>query len=95
MEKGGDASFRLGRIAVESKSCSDGHLADEYAATWLRCTVARYVSLQQNAAMNRTDMWRRIEAHPKAWDMIVVGGGATGVGVAIDAATRGYDVLLA
>ena len=44
--------------------------------------------------MNRTDMWRRIAAHPQAWDMIVVGGGATGVGVAIDAATRGYDVLL-
>ena len=39
-------------------------------------------------------MWRRIKAHPKAWDMIVVGGGATGVGVAIDAAARGYDVLL-
>ena len=44
--------------------------------------------------MNRADMWRRIEAHPKAWDMIVIGGGATGVGVAIDAAARGYDVLL-
>jgi glycerol-3-phosphate dehydrogenase len=44
--------------------------------------------------MNRTDMWRRIEAHSKAWDMIVAGGGATGVGVAIDAASRGYDVLL-
>jgi len=39
-------------------------------------------------------MWRRIEDHSNAWDMIVVGGGATGVGVAIDAATRGYDVLL-
>jgi len=39
-------------------------------------------------------MWRRIEAHTQAWDMIVVGGGATGVGVAIDAAARGYDVLL-
>ena len=39
-------------------------------------------------------MWRRIEAHPQAWEMIVVGGGATGVGVAIDAAARGYDVLL-
>ncbi len=39
-------------------------------------------------------MWRCIEAHPKAWDMIVVGGGATGVGVAIDAASRGYEVLL-
>jgi len=39
-------------------------------------------------------MWRCIDAHPKAWDMIVVGGGATGIGVAIDAASRGYDVLL-
>jgi glycerol-3-phosphate dehydrogenase len=39
-------------------------------------------------------MWHHIEDHPKAWDMIVVGGGATGVGVAIDAASRGYDVLL-
>jgi glycerol-3-phosphate dehydrogenase len=39
-------------------------------------------------------MWRRIEEHPQPWDMIVVGGGATGVGVAIDAAARGYDVLL-
>jgi len=44
--------------------------------------------------MNRTNMWRSIEAHPNAWDMIVVGGGATGVGVAIDAASRGYEVLL-
>ena len=44
--------------------------------------------------MNRTDMWRCVEAHPKTWDMLVVGGGATGVGVAIDAAARGYDVLL-
>jgi glycerol-3-phosphate dehydrogenase len=44
--------------------------------------------------MNRTEMFRRVEAHPQAWDMIVVGGGATGVGVAIDAAARGYDVLL-
>ena len=44
--------------------------------------------------MNRFNMWRSIESHPKAWDMLVVGGGATGVGVAIDAASRGYDVLL-
>lgn len=44
--------------------------------------------------MNRDEMWSRIEAHPQPWDIIVVGGGATGVGVAIDAASRGYDVLL-
>ncbi|MFZ3340502.1 MAG: glycerol-3-phosphate dehydrogenase/oxidase [Terriglobales bacterium] len=44
--------------------------------------------------MNRNEMYDRIRSHPEAWDMIVVGGGATGVGVAIDAASRGYDVLL-
>lgn len=30
----------------------------------------------------------------KRWDIIVVGGGATGLGVAVDAATRGYSTLL-
>jgi len=44
--------------------------------------------------MNRSEMWNRAKAHTNAWDMIVVGGGATGVGVAIDAAARGYSVLL-
>jgi glycerol-3-phosphate dehydrogenase len=44
--------------------------------------------------MNRAEMWHRARAHSKPWDTIVVGGGATGVGVAIDAASRGYDVLL-
>ena len=39
-------------------------------------------------------MYRRLRAHVGRWDMIIAGGGATGVGVAIDAATRGYDVLL-
>jgi len=39
-------------------------------------------------------MYRRLRARGGAWDMIVVGGGATGAGVAIDAASRGYDVLL-
>jgi glycerol-3-phosphate dehydrogenase len=28
------------------------------------------------------------------WDIVVVGGGATGAGVAVDAATRGYSTLL-
>jgi glycerol-3-phosphate dehydrogenase len=44
--------------------------------------------------MNRDEMWRRVRARNKPWDIIVVGGGATGVGVAIDAASRGYDTLL-
>ncbi len=44
--------------------------------------------------MNRAEIFARIEAHSGAYDIVVVGGGATGVGVAIDAASRGYDVLL-
>ncbi len=44
--------------------------------------------------MNRAEMYRRLAAHSGPWDMIVVGGGATGAGVAIDGASRGYDVLL-
>jgi glycerol-3-phosphate dehydrogenase len=30
----------------------------------------------------------------KSWDVIVIGGGATGLGTAMDAATRGYKTLL-
>jgi glycerol-3-phosphate dehydrogenase len=44
--------------------------------------------------MNRNEVLNRLRAHTEAWDMIVIGGGATGMGVAIDGASRGYDMLL-
>ena len=44
--------------------------------------------------MERAAVVSRIREHHAPWDVIVAGGGATGVGVAIDAAARGYDVLL-
>ncbi len=44
--------------------------------------------------MTRSEMCRQAAARTEPWDLIVVGGGATGVGIAIDAAARGYDVLL-
>jgi len=44
--------------------------------------------------MNRSEMYRRFRAQAQPWDIVVAGGGATGAGVAIDAATRGYTVLL-
>lgn len=40
----------------------------------------------------RADAWRRFEEH--AFDVLVVGGGITGSGVAIDAATRGLSTAL-
>ena len=39
-------------------------------------------------------MIARLEARRDPWDMVVIGGGATGAGIAVDAASRGYDVLL-
>jgi len=44
--------------------------------------------------MNRAEMLSRAAERADAWDMVIIGGGATGVGIAVDAASRGYDVLL-
>src|SRR5689334_24789698 len=39
-------------------------------------------------------MIARLNQRTTPWDIIVIGGGATGVGIAVDAATRGYTVVL-
>ncbi len=44
--------------------------------------------------MNRERMIREIEEAPDKWDVIIVGGGATGLGSALDSASRGYKTLL-
>jgi glycerol-3-phosphate dehydrogenase len=44
--------------------------------------------------MNRAEMLNRVRTREKIWDIIIIGGGATGVGCAVDAASRGFDVLL-
>jgi glycerol-3-phosphate dehydrogenase len=44
--------------------------------------------------MKRPEMLDRVRAQREPWDMVIIGGGATGVGVAVDAASRGYEVLL-
>jgi glycerol-3-phosphate dehydrogenase len=45
--------------------------------------------------MNRDSLIQTLLNDPqKQWDIIVIGGGATGLGVALDAVTRGYKTLL-
>ena len=44
--------------------------------------------------MNRNEMLKQVRERTEPWDMIIVGGGATGAGVAVDAVTRGYATLL-
>jgi glycerol-3-phosphate dehydrogenase len=36
----------------------------------------------------------RLDGNTEPWDLLVIGGGATGLGVAVDAAARGYRVAL-
>jgi len=44
--------------------------------------------------MNRNEMLSRIKHAERPWDLIIVGGGATGLGCAIESASRGYRTLL-
>jgi glycerol-3-phosphate dehydrogenase len=44
--------------------------------------------------MKRQDMLRNLRERKQPWDIAVIGGGATGMGVAVDAAARGFDVVL-
>src|ERR1051326_6179917 len=44
--------------------------------------------------MNRPEMLDRALARIMPWDMLIIGGGATGAGIAVDAASRGYQILL-
>ena len=44
--------------------------------------------------MRRPDLLRRLHDPNHRWDVVVIGGGATGAGIAWDAATRGYSVAL-
>ncbi len=44
--------------------------------------------------MNRIESLKMAATPEKVWDMVVVGGGATGLGCAVDAAARGFSVLL-
>ena len=44
--------------------------------------------------MKRDEMLARIADRRNPWDIAIIGGGATGVGIAVDAASRGYDVVL-
>lgn len=44
--------------------------------------------------MNRNESLARLSDSSESWDVIVIGGGATGLGTALDSATRGYRTLL-
>lgn len=48
----------------------------------------------ETIAPSRESQWARVADRGTVWDVIIIGGGATGAGVAMDAAMRGFSVLL-
>ena len=44
--------------------------------------------------MQRPASLQLLRGRQEPWDIAIIGGGATGVGIAVDAAARGYSVAL-
>ena len=44
--------------------------------------------------MNRDTLIAELKKNPRIWDFVIIGGGATGLGTAVEAASRGYSTLL-
>jgi len=49
---------------------------------------------EESNLLSRDKAIQRVRSREEPWDLIIVGGGATGVGIAIDAASRGLECLL-
>ena len=44
--------------------------------------------------MIRADQLKAIETAKEPWDIVIIGGGASGLGAALDGASRGHKTLL-
>src|SRR5688572_7579152 len=49
--------------------------------------------MEAETVQSRNALINRLETQ-KEWDLIVIGGGATGLGIALESVSRGYSVLL-
>jgi glycerol-3-phosphate dehydrogenase len=53
-----------------------------------------HYQIQNKYLLQRDEIVQKISEKSERWDLIIIGGGATGVGAAIDASARGYSTLL-
>lgn len=56
--------------------------------------IINFADNLNDVTMDRDYNIRQISDYSQEWDMVVIGGGATGLGTAVDAASRGYRVVL-
>src|SRR6201991_5319037 len=66
--------------------------SSSFAPVGPRIVIERGPSMKANFSRDR--QLARLSDASEPWDIIVIGGGATGAGVAVDAASRGFSVLL-
>ncbi|MEX0600274.1 MAG: glycerol-3-phosphate dehydrogenase/oxidase, partial [Rhodothermales bacterium] len=50
--------------------------------------------MKESLSFKRDELVSVVTNRSRPWDVLVIGGGATGLGAAVDAASRGYDTLL-
>lgn len=61
-----------------------------YIFTLILKVIIRSITLK----LERDLFIQQLKEASKLWDFIVIGGGATGLGIAVDAASRGYSTVL-
>jgi len=87
------------RLAAQpSPAAARGFGCDAWrAARSLNLTQNRGTTPDERIALpqspTRPELIQRLRTTPR-WDLVVIGGGATGLGVALDAAARGFTVAL-
>src|ERR1035441_8837014 len=57
-------------------------------------SVIRRLGKEVTGVIARQEILSQLGASSRAWDVLVIGGGATGLGTAVEAAARGYRTLL-
>ena len=50
--------------------------------------------MNNNISMRREELVRQLDQYNGTWDICIIGGGASGLGIAVDAASRGYKTVL-
>ena len=62
--------------------------------SFLMVLVVNETGKAKNDNMKREESLKLLADEGRVWDMVIIGGGATGLGCAVDAVLRGYSVAL-
>ena len=61
---------------------------------YLLLPSGKYCNMKEKRVDGRETIIEKIANRESLWDLVIIGGGATGLGAALDSASRGYKTLL-